>query len=90
MKAVKVLATQINVWWRNIWLLSDGFSQIQLTNTGSTGALRVPSPKHGAHIQMRHLLALSGLYPLNSAISQISQFSTLDVSQWLRSKGQLW
>lgn len=65
MEAVKVLAIQIDVWGRNIWLLWDEqFLQIHLTNTGNTGstaALHLPSPKHGAYIKMSQPLTLSGL-----------------------------
>ncbi len=75
MEAVKVLAIQIDVQGRNIWLLWDGqFSQIHLTNTGSTAALRLPSPKHGAYIQMSQPLALSGLYPQILPFHKLANF----------------
>lgn len=62
MEAVNVLAIQIDVRGRNVWLLWDGqFLQIHLTNTGSTAALRLPSLQYGAYIQMSRPLALSGL-----------------------------
>lgn len=75
MEAVKVLAIQIDVGERNIWLLWDGqFQQIHLTNTASTAALRLPSPKHGAYIQMSQPLALSGLYPQILPLYKLASF----------------
>lgn len=75
MEVVKVLAIQIDVRERNMWLPWDGqFSQIHLTNTGSTAALRLPSPKHGAYIQMSQPLALSGLYPQIPPFHKLANF----------------
>lgn len=75
MEAVTVLAIQIDVRGRNIWLPSDGqFLQIHLPNTGITAAWRSPAPKHGAYIQMRQPLALSGLYPQILPFHKLANF----------------
>lgn len=78
MEAVKALAIQIDVRERNIWLLWDGHSlQIHMTNTGSTAALCLPSPEHGAYIQMSQPLALSGLYPQILSFHKLANFQHL-------------
>lgn len=76
MEAVNVLAIQIDVRGGEIcgFFETGRFSQIHLTNTGSTAALRLPSPKHGAYIQMSQPLALSGLYPQILSFHKLANF----------------
>lgn len=87
MKAVKVLAILIDDWERNIWLLSDGhFLQIHLSNTGCTAVLCLPSPEHGAHIQMSQPLALSGLYPQILSFHKLANFQHFILASGLGQK----